>query len=302
MKTLLMFSGQGAQYEGMGLDIIELYPQLISYIQEASDILEMDMLEVFKNPNSLLNTKDTQLMMVIVHKMYMEFLKSKHISFDGVIGFSLGEMSAWHACGVISYKDLLELTKARAEAMQKACETSDGMMSAVLKIDAKTIEDTCKSLYQKDSYMVPVNYNATLQTVISGHKSAYESYALALKEKGAKLFPLQVAGAFHSPLMNTHLDIFKQSLDRVTLNHVHKDIFLNSSGNLYTKDTDIKTYMLHQVISPVYFTKMIQSSQINHYSHYIEIGPGDVLSNLLKKEIPDANVKTFAKPNQLEEL
>jgi [acyl-carrier-protein] S-malonyltransferase len=302
MKTLLMFSGQGAQYEGMGLDIIKLYPELTSYIQEASDILDMDMLEVFKNPASFLNTKDTQLMMVIVHKMYVEFLKSKNISFDGVLGFSLGEMSAWHACGVLSYKDLLILTKARAEAMQKACEASDGMMAAVLKLDAKTIEDTCASLYQKDVYMVPVNYNATFQTVISGHTSAYATYSEALKEKGAKLFPLQVAGAFHSPLMRTHLEEFKRSLSEVEFKMSQKDIVLNSTGNFLTNDIDIKSYVLNQVISPVYFTKMIQSSQLNHYDHYIEIGPGDVLSNLLKKEIPDASVLTLSKPNQLEAL
>ena len=302
MKTILMFSGQGSQYEGMGLDIIAIYPALKIYIDQASDILHMDMLEIFNNPKSLLNTRDTQLMMVIIHKMYYEYLVSKNVSFEGVLGFSLGEMSAWHASGIISYKDLLLLTKARAEAMQLACEHSDGMMSAVLKLDAASIEDICKSLYQKDAYMIPVNYNATLQTVISGHRSIYERYAHALKEKGAKLFPLQVAGAFHSPLMNSHIDIFKKSFKDLTLDLPKKDMILNSTGQLLSNSIDIKSYMLEQVTKPVYFTKMIQTSQKLLYDAYIEIGPGDVLSNLLKKEIPDANVKTFAKPNQLEEL
>jgi [acyl-carrier-protein] S-malonyltransferase len=92
-----MFSGQGSQYEGMGLDIVALYPELKIYIDQASDILHMDMLEIFKNQKSLLNTRDTQLMMVIIHKMYYEYLVSKNVSFEGVLGFSLGEMSAWHA-------------------------------------------------------------------------------------------------------------------------------------------------------------------------------------------------------------
>jgi [acyl-carrier-protein] S-malonyltransferase len=297
-----MFSGQGSQYEGMGLDIIALYPALKIYIDQASDILHMDMLEIFNNPKSLLNTKDTQLMMVIIHKMYYEYLVSKNISFDGVLGFSLGEMSAWHASGIISYKDLLLLTKARAEAMQLACEVSDGMMSAVLKLDAASIEDICKSLYQKDAYMIPVNYNATLQTVISGHRSVYETYANALKEKGAKLFPLQVAGAFHSPLMNSHIDIFKKIFKDLTLVSPKKEMILNSTGQLLSNSIDIKSYMLEQITKPVYFTKMIQTSQKLLYDDYIEIGPGDVLSNLLKKEIPNARVLTLAKPNQLEVL
>lgn len=297
-----MFSGQGSQYVGMGLDLIEKYPHLKVYIDQASTILNRDMMSVFENPNSVLNTLDTQLMMVIVHKMFASYLIDKKVVIDGVLGFSLGEMSSWHLSNAINYNDLLKLTQARAIAMQFACEKSEGMMAAVLKIDASLVESTCQSLYQLDDYMLPVNYNSQVQTVISGHKKAFERYQKTFTELGAKLIPLQVAGAFHTPLMATDLNIFKDAIDKA---HIHKPsipMYLNTTGNICEHSIDIPTYLMNQVISPVKFTHMILEANTQGYTQFIEIGPGNVLSGLVKKILPESTIITLSKPDQLEAI
>ncbi len=302
MKTICMFSGQGSQYEHMGIDLLDVHPELKKYIDIASHVLNRDMLEVFKDVNRLKNTRDVQLMMVIIHKMYMEILKTKGIQYDGVLGFSLGEMSAWHAAEVISYEDLILLTDARAKAMQEACDQTDGTMAAVLKLDTQTIIKTCESLYQEDDYMLPVNFNSESQTVISGHKKALSRYSEALQELGGKLIPLQVAGAFHTPLMASSLHTFEVFLDNIKFKKHKKEMILNLTGELLQEDADIKQHILDQVIHPVLFTTMLKTTQTLQYTRYIEIGPGNVLSGLLKKTYPDVEIITIAKPIHLEDL
>ena len=302
MKTLVMFSGQGSQYVGMGLDLIEKYSHLKVYIDQATTILKRDMMAVFGNPNSVLNTLDTQLMMVIVHKMYASYLVEKKIPIDGVLGFSLGEMSSWHASNALNYEALLQLTQARAIAMQRACEKSDGMMAAVLKLDASLVETTCQDLYHHDDYMLPVNYNSPVQTVISGHKKALERYSTTLTELGAKLIPLQVAGAFHTPLMSTDLVIFKEAIEKANIQKPSMPMYLNTTGKVYEHTIDIPTYLVNQVVSPVKFTHMILEANKQGYTQFIEIGPGNVLSGLVKKILPESVIITLSKPDQLEAI
>lgn len=300
MKTMLMFAGQGAQYQGMGLDLIQTFPYLESFISKASDILDIDMKDVFMREDSFNQTYETQLMMVITQAMMLDVLKQNHMTYDGVMGFSLGEMTALYAAGAYDYQTLITLTATRAKCMQQACHTTDGMMAAVVKLDSNTIESICQAHYQDDAYMIPVNYNAPLQTVISGHKKAYQNISEALKLAGGRVIPLNVAGAFHTNLMLNELKSYETLLQNTLFQTIEKNFISNVTG--LTISDQLGTWMLKQVTSPVKFTTMLQTSQSLRYTRYIEIGPGEVLTGLIKRQIEDITVLTIKDAKGLEEF
>ena len=297
MKTCLMYAGQGSQYEGMGLDIIRNYSEAKAIIDEASQVLNEDINEWFSNPESLKNTYQTQLLMVITQELFDFVLKDQNI--DGVFGFSLGEMSALKRAGVITFKNMLRLTQARAKAMQHAAEGSDGMMAAVVKLTPEVIENICKIHSTPTSYMMPVNYNAPLQTVISGHKFAFENIKEHLVKAGGKVLPLRVSGAFHTPLMNTHQHLYEAIIDGIELNEPQLPLFSNVTGKLMTNVT--KEDLIQQMTSPVLLTTIFKNIQALGYTHLIEIGPGNVLSQLASKQIDSVMIKTYQNAQSLEE-
>jgi [acyl-carrier-protein] S-malonyltransferase len=300
MKTMLVFAGQGSQYLGMGIDLLEQYPTCVKLIDDASNILGINMNDVFKKEESFRQTFETQLMMVITQAMMVAILKDKHITFDGVMGFSLGEMTALYAAGIYDYETLIKLTASRAKAMQTACEHTDGMMAAVVKLDAQKIESICHMTYEEDSFMVPVNYNSPQQTVISGHKTAFDKVSQGLKEAGGRVIPLKVAGAFHTQLMDVDLKSYETLLKQTAFECSHKDIISNVTGSLV--HDQFETLMYQQVISPVQFTKMIKTSQQLKYTHYIEIGPGDVLTGLIQRQLSEISMQTLKDAKTLEDL
>ena len=296
MKTCLMYAGQGSQYAGMGLDILSTHPHLQYILDDASQILNEDVMVWFNDPESLKNTYQTQLMMVITQELFDQVLKDIHI--DAVFGFSLGDMSALKRAGIISYKEMLMLTQARAKAMQLAADASEGMMAAVLKLDSETIEKICLTHSKKDCYMMPVNYNAPLQTVISGHIQAYDAIKQACIDAGGKVLPLRVAGAFHTPLMSTHTKVYEDIIDTVELKTPKIPIFSNVTGNptnIITKQDLIK-----QMTSPVRLTSIFKQLKSLGFTHLIEIGPGNVLSQLVFKQFEGISVQTYSNASSLE--
>ena len=296
MKTCLMYAGQGSQYVGMGLDILSKYPQFQFVIEDASQVLNEDVMAWFNDSESLKNTYQTQLMMVITQELFDQVLKDIHI--DAVFGFSLGDMSALKRAGIISFKEMLMLTQARAKAMQLASEASEGMMAAVLKIDSDTIEKICVAHSHENCYMMPVNYNAPLQTVVSGHAQAYDAIKQACIDAGGKVLPLRVAGAFHTPLMSTHTKVYENIIDTVELKSPNMTIFSNVTGDI-TK-TIIKQDLIKQMTSPVRLTSIFKQLKSLGFTHLIEIGPGNVLSQLALKQMEDISVQTYSNASSLE--
>lgn len=296
MKTCLMYAGQGSQYVGMGLDILSKYPQFQFVIEDASQVLNEDVMAWFNDSESLKNTYQTQLMMVITQELFDQVLKDIHI--DAVFGFSLGDMSALKRAGIISFKEMLMLTQARAKAMQLASEASEGMMAAVLKLDSDTIEKICVAHSHENCYMMPVNYNAPLQTVVSGHAQAYDAIKQACIDSGGKVLPLRVAGAFHTPLMSTHTKVYENIIDTVELKSPNMPIFSNVTGDI-TK-TITKQDLIKQMTSPVRLTSIFKQLKSLGFTNLIEIGPGNVLSQLALKQMEDISVQTYSNASSLE--
>lgn len=300
MKTMLMFAGQGAQYEGMGLDLIHAYPRLMSFVNEASDILNQDILAMFKDSNSFKHTYETQIMMVVTQSMMLDVLKEKGVTYEGVMGFSLGEMTALYAAGVFDYASLIRLTSARALAMQKACDDVEGTMAAVVKVSPEEIETVCKKFSNEQVFMTPVNYNAPMQTVISGHQSLLPEISEALKALGGRVIPLRVAGAFHTSLMSTYTDLYDEVLSQTKFKSPEKELISNVTGEIL--DNHVHHMMLKQMISPVLFTTMIKHLDHANYDRAVEIGPGNVLTGLLSKQYSRIKLLTIKDATSLEEI
>lgn len=300
MKTLLMFAGQGAQYVNMGIDLLQSYPHLKNRIDVASDILNEDIFSWFHDKSSYERTERLQIMMVVTQAMMLDIVL-KHHQVDGYLGFSLGEMSALYAARYYTYESLLKLTHARANSMGLAAQESKGTMAAVLNLEPSLIDSICKTSSNDQHFMMAVNYNAPNQTVISGHEILLPIITNQLKEAGARVLPLNVAGAFHTPLMKTYQHIYEKQINQSPFNNLDKPVLSNLTGTWF-QVSDLPKALLEQMISPVLFTKMLETAIFEGYDTFIEIGPGKVLSNLVMKQYPNVHVITYQNALSLEAL
>ena len=200
---------------------------------------------------------------------------------DMVAGHSLGEFSALVAAGAMDFEEGLRLVAIRAQAMQKACEAVPGTMAAVLALPTETVEEICGSI---DGTVVAANYNCEGQIVISGEKSAVEEVCIKMKEAGAKrALPLQVGGAFHSPLMEPARAELAEGIAKAQFSIPVCPVYQNVTAMPSTDPEEIKANLLAQLTAPVRWTQSVRNMIADGASEFIEVGPGNVLQGLVKK-------------------
>ena len=283
MKTAFIFPGQGSQFPGMAKD---LYVTYRDRMEMANSILGFRITDIMFDGSSedLKATKVTQPAIFIHSTVLAMSIKEKP---DMVAGHSLGEFSALVAAGAISFEDGLKLVAARAQAMQKCCESTPGAMAAVIALPDNVIESICADI----PGVVPANFKSPGQVVISGEKEAVDKACAALKAAGAKrALPLPVSGAFHSPLMEPAREELAKAIEATPFSTPVCPIYQNVTALPSTDPAVIKDNLLKQLTSPVRWTNSVQNMIADGATRFVEIGPGTVLQGLVKRIAGDADI------------
>ena len=287
-KNMFLFSGQGSQYVGMAKELCDKYPAAKAVFDKASEVLGYDIAAIaFDGPEEELNkTINSQPAIMACSLAAFEAAKAEGIEFDGVSGHSLGEYAAMVAAGVVTIEDGFKLIKARASAMQKAAESAEGSMYAIIGLDASEVEKVCEEV---EGYVVPVNYNSSAQTVIAGDTAACEAAAAKFTEMKKRAVKLNVASAFHSKLMQPAADEFIGAAKEIDFKAAEKDFYSNVLGEKLTDFTNMPEMLAKHIVSPVKFTSELAEMEKAGYENFIELGPNKVLTGLVKKTLKGKN-------------
>jgi len=282
-KLALVFAGQGSQYQKMGLDYIEANPKFLEKELTANKILGFDIREVLESDDGRINdTKYAQPLILFSSILAFETFKTLKIVPDAVLGFSLGEYSALYATNIFGFEDMMKIILKRSHLMQECALKKPGKMAAILGLSKDVVDDICK-VASRDGIVISANYNSPIQIVISGENRAVIRAMELAKEMGAKrVVELNVSGAFHSPLMSEAAESLYEFIKMIPYQEPTYLIYMNTTA-LPLESNNLYHEMKRQIESPVYFEQSIKHMIENGITHFIEIGPGKVLSGLIKK-------------------
>jgi len=301
MKIAFVFPGQGSQYVGMGKEIHEKFDVAREIFKEASDALGYDLAGLcFNGPKEELDkTFRTQPCILTVSIALYRVLFSKGIKPSVVAGHSLGEYSALVAAEVLLFGDAVKLTEKRGQFMQEAVPEGRGLMAAVLGLERNKVDEICRLL--KTGYALPANYNCPGQIVIAGEKTAVEEAINLCKEAGAKrALPLSVSVPSHCALMNNASQRLSELLDKLEFKNPVIPIVNNADARFLDNVESIKTSLVRQISSPLLWEDSIMAIADSGIDIFVEVGPGKVLSGLIKRIVPEARVLNFENLKSLE--
>ncbi len=301
MKIAFVFPGQGSQYVGMGKEIFEKFPEAKEIFKEASDALGYDLAGLcFNGPKEELDkTFRTQPCILTVSIAIYRVLFSKGIKPSVVAGHSLGEYSALVAAEVLSFGDTVKLTEKRGQFMQEAVPEGRGLMAAILGLERNKVDEICRLL--KTGYALPANYNCPGQIVIAGEKTAVEEAINLCKDAGAKrAMPLSVSVPSHCALMNNASQRLSELLDKLEFKKPVIPIVNNADAKFLDNIKSIKTSLVRQISSPLLWEDSIIAIANSGIDTFVEVGPGKVLSGLIKRIVPETRVLNVEDVKSLE--
>lgn len=287
-----VFPGQGAQFTGMGKELCESNPAARELFAQADRILGFGLTQTMftGSADELKQTRVTQ-PAIFLHSVAMA-LSAPAFAPDMLAGHSLGEFSALVASKALAFEDGLHLVSMRANAMQEACEQNPSTMAAILGLDDAVVEQVCASI--AGEVVVPANYNCPGQLVISGSLKGIEIACEKMKAAGAKrAMPLQVGGAFHSPLMEPAREKLAAAIDKTTFLAPVCPVYQNVNARPATNVTDIKANLIAQLTAPVRWTQSVQAMVKDGAKEFVECGPGKVLQGMVRKIAPEVSVSSL---------
>jgi [acyl-carrier-protein] S-malonyltransferase len=290
--TSYIFPGQGAQFTGMGKDLYDSKPSAKKLFDQANEILGFNITQIMfeGSADQLKETRVTQ-PSIFIHSVAAA-LSADVFKPDMVAGHSLGEFSALVANGALSFEDGLSLVYKRAMAMQRACEINPSTMAAILGLDDDVVATICASITEE--IVVAANYNCPGQLVISGSNKGIEIACEKLKTAGAKrALPLQVGGAFHSPLMDPAKAELSGAINSTNFKTPVCPVYQNVNAKPATDVAVIKQNLIDQLTAPVRWTQTVKNMAADGATVFIECGPGKVLQGLVKKIAPAVEARSI---------
>lgn len=290
-KRVFMFPGQGAQYIGMGKEFYEQMPACKAVYDLASEVTGLDIPVLCFEPNEKLDiTEYTQIGMLTTEAAIYTALREAGIQADVTAGLSLGEYGALIAAGVLSMRDAFAIVRKRGIYMQEAVPEG-GAMSAVLGLDAETLEKICK---ETEGVVSIANYNCPGQLVITGEAKAVETAGESAKAAGAKrAVPLKVSGPFHSPLLRKAGEKLLEELKDVTVSEAQIPYITNVTADYVTDMAQVKELLARQVSSSVRWQQTVERLIADGAEEFVEIGPGKTLSGFMRRintEVKTCNI------------
>lgn len=304
MKIAFVYSGQGAQYLGMGQEFYETFPTYRSIIDQGSAILGYDLQDLMVNQEAKLNeTVYTQPAILAMSVALTAVLKEElNLEPTAVAGLSLGEYSALIASQALSYEEGIALVEKRGRFMTEAVPAGVGAMSAVMGLSREVVEATCAEASSK-GLVIAANYNMPTQIAIAGEVAAVAYAEELLTAKGARrVIRLNVSGPFHTALLKPAADRLAVALGETTFSEMQLPVVTNVTGQVIPSQAEIVPTLVKQVMSPVYWQDCVETLIADGYDTFVEVGPGKALSSFIKKINKNVTVQNVDNLKTLEKV
>jgi len=297
-----VFPGQGSQTVGMGKALVEAQPALRAVYDEASSVLGYDVASLcFEGPVERLNlTEYTQPALLVTSIAALRALEPAGFIPAAVAGHSLGEYSALVAAGGLTYRDAVAVVQKRGRYMAEAVTPGTGLVAALLGLTGDVVKEVCRDA-SSVGVVAAANFNSPGQVVIAGEKAAVERAIELAKTKGCKkAIPLPVSVPVHTPLMQQAADRLSVDLGAVKWSDLKMPLINNAEAKALTKAGEIKASLIRQLPSSVLWEDSIKTMAAMGITRFVEVGPGAVLSGLIKRILPETTTFTVNDPKSLE--
>jgi [acyl-carrier-protein] S-malonyltransferase len=285
MAVGLLFPGQGSQFVGM-VDAWAAHPASKAVIDEANEAFGADLVALGQDAEALKRTDVVQPVTLACELAAFRILEDAGVSVAAAAGHSLGEFAALTASGVISAADAMEVVRVRSRAMQQASDSGEGAMMAIIGMSPEDAAAVCQEAAQGDVLLV-ANENSPQQTVLSGSAAAIERAEEIARSRSARAIRLPLPGAFHSPLMEPARVEVERAIEKVSFSAPRFPVIPNATGQPTTDAGGLRDALLVHLVSPVHWIATMQAMSELGVDRLIEAGPGDVLTKLAKRTVPD---------------